>query len=125
MTDRQVSQSGNTEYAQVISSPNDKPERDGRSLVTTNHEVIQQWADKRKGMPATIEGTEHEDHLGVLRFDFQGGDTPDSSRLRQVSWNEWFKTFDERNLNFLYQETKTDGAQSNFFRLENPTRSDA
>jgi hypothetical protein len=26
---------------------------------------------------------------------------------------------------FIYQETKSDGTQSNFFRLENPQREDA
>ena len=73
-------------------------------------------------MPATVAGTEHGDHLGVLRFDFGGDSEP---RLRHVSWEEWFKTFDERGLNFLYQETRSDGRQSNFFRIENPQREDA
>jgi hypothetical protein len=68
-----------------------------------------------------VAGTEHGDHLGVLRFDFGG----DSENLRQVSWDEWFDTFDARKLNFLYQEERKDGSQSNFFRLENPNREDA
>ncbi len=48
-----------------------------------------------------------------------------SERLRQVSWEEWFETFDARRLNFLYQEQRSDGRQSNFFRLESPQREDA
>ncbi len=32
---------------------------------------------------------------------------------------EWFRTFDERRLNFVHQEHKADGSESNFFRLEN------
>jgi len=67
-----------------------------------------------------VEGTEHDDHLGVLRFDFGG----DNDRLRRVSWQEWFRTFDDRRLNFIYQENRSDGAQSNFFRLESPDRED-
>ncbi|WP_188197718.1 Rho termination factor N-terminal domain-containing protein [Nonomuraea sp. SYSU D8015] len=59
-------------YAQEIRSPQDEPERPGRSLVTTSHEVIRQWAEERGATPATVEGTEHDDHLGVLRFDFPG-----------------------------------------------------
>lgn len=125
MADQPVIQSDDTKYARVINSPDDTPDHDGQSLVTTNHEVIKQWAEARNATPATIEGTEHNDHLGVLRFDFPGGDSPDNSKLQGVSWDEWFKTFDDRNLTFLYQETKADGTQSNFFRLENPTRSDA
>jgi hypothetical protein len=109
-------------YSQEITSPDDDAERPGRSLVTTSHEVIRQWAEARDGVPATVEGTEHGDHLGVLRFDF-GGDG--EQRLRHVSWEEWFKTFDERGLNFIYQEERSDGRQSNFFRLENPEREDA
>jgi hypothetical protein len=110
-------------YSQEISSTDDEPERPGRSLVTTDHDVIRQWAEERDAVPATIEGTEHDDHLGVLRFDFPGGDSSD--RLREVSWDEWFATFDERRLNFIYQEERSDGRQSNFFRLENPEREDA
>jgi hypothetical protein len=75
-------------------------------------------AERRDAVPATVEGTEHGDHLGVLRFDFGG----DSERLQQVSWQEWFETFDARRLNFLYQEERKDGRQSNFFRFESPDR---
>jgi len=108
-------------YAQEIASPQDDPERAGRSLATTSHEVIRQWAEARGAVPATVTGTEHDDGLGVLRFDFGG----DSERLRHVDWAQWFETFDARRLNFLYQEERTDGRQSNFFRLESPDREDA
>src|SRR3954468_980120 len=108
-------------YSQEITSLDDDPERAGRSLATTSHEVIRRWAEERNAVPATVEGTEHGDHLGVLRFDFGG----DSDNLRQVSWEEWFGTFDARTLNFLYQEERKDGNQSNFFRLESPDREDA
>jgi hypothetical protein len=113
--------SSSLKYSQEVTSTEDEPEREGRSLATTHHEVIRQWAEERGGVPATVEGTEHGDHLGVLRIDFGGED----SNLRRVSWEEWFKTFDGRRLNFIYQEQRTDGTQSNFFRLENPEREDA
>jgi hypothetical protein len=108
-------------YSQEITSLEDDPERQGRSLATTSHEVIRHWAEERGGVPATVEGTEHGDHLGVLRFDFGG----DNEGLRHVSWDEWFDTFDARKLNFLYQEERKDGNQSTFFRLESPDREDA
>lgn len=108
-------------YSQEITSMDEDPERPGRSLATTSHEVIRRWAEDRDAVPATVEGTEHGDHLGVLRFDFGG----DSDNLRHVSWDEWFDTFDTRKLNFLYQEERKDGNQSNFFRLESPDREDA
>jgi len=108
-------------YSQEVTSPDEDPERAGRSLVTTHHDVIRQWAEDRNGTPATVPGTEHGDHLGVLRLDF--GD--DDDRLRHVSWDEWFATFDDRRLNFIYQEERTDGRTSTFFRLESPDREDA
>lgn len=121
-SERSVTQTEGTKYSQVVDSPEDEPERAGRSLVTTSHEVIRRWAEERGAVPATVPGTRHGDHLGVLRFDFPGYGGGD---LEHVSWEEWFRTFDERNLNFIYQEQTSDGSQSNFFRLENPDREDA
>jgi len=112
--------SDSLKYSQEITSPDEDPERAGRSLATTSHEVIKQWAEARGGRPATVEGTEHGDRLGVLRFDFGG----ENAGLRHVTWDEWFATFDARRLNFIYQEERSDGRQSNFFRLESPDRED-
>lgn len=94
----------------------------GETLTTRDHETIKRWAEERQAQPATVPGTEHNGHLGVLRFDFPGYG---GEGLKKVSWDEWFKTFDERNLEFVYQEQKKDGTQSNFFRLTNPEREDA
>ena len=104
-------------YSQEITSTEDRPERLGRSLVTTDHEVIRRWAQARRAIPSTVAGTHHDGHLGVLRFDFPGysGD-----RLVEVSWAEWFEAFDKRRLNFIYQEQRSGGERSNFFQLENP-----
>ncbi len=110
-------------YAQEITSTGDRPERPGRSLVTRDHDVIRRWAEERDATPATIEGTEHEGRPGVLRFDFPGGES--SERLVPIDWDDWFASFDARGLNFIYQEQRSDGRQSNFFQLENPDREDA
>ncbi|WP_455768982.1 hypothetical protein [Micromonospora chersina] len=109
--------------SQQITSLDDRPERPGRSLVTTNHEVIQRWARARNAKPATIAGTERGDRPGVLTFNIPG--YRESSRIREVSWDDWFRTFDSRGLNLIYQEQMRDGRQSNFFRTENPNREDA
>jgi hypothetical protein len=108
--------------SQQIMSLDDRPERPGRSLVTTNHEVIQRWARARNAKPATIAGTERGDRPGVLTFNIPG--YRESSRIREVSWDDWFRTFDLRGLNLIYQEQMRDGRQSNFFRTENPNRED-
>ncbi|GAB3232310.1 hypothetical protein GCM10027447_28010 [Glycomyces halotolerans] len=109
-------------YAQEITSPDQEPDHDGQTLVTTNHDVIRRWAERREAEPATVPGTEHDGRPGVLRFDFPGYGGED---LRQLDWDSWFQTFDERGLNFIYQERQKDGSQSNFFQLENPDREDA
>lgn len=109
--------------ASWIESPEQHAERAGQTLATRDHDVIRQWADERGAVPATISGTEHDGRPGVLRFDFpnfrQGG------RLRQVDWDEWFETFDQRRLVFLFQEQMKSGRQSNFFRLDSPDREEA
>jgi hypothetical protein len=96
-------------------------DRPGRTLHTRDRTTILRWAEQRDARPATVEGTEHGDRLGVLRLDFPG----DGGRLIEVSWDEWFGTFDERGLEFVYQEQKRDGSPSNFFRLVSPDREDA
>ncbi len=91
------------------------------SDTTTDHDTIRARAEERGGRPATVKGTESGgEDAGVLRIDFQDPD----DRLEEISWDEWFRTFDQRRLNFIYQEHKADGSESNFFRLENPGRED-
>lgn len=88
-------------------------------LATTDHDVIRQWADDRHATPATLEGAEHDGRLDVLRFDFGFGMVEaEEEELREVTWDEWFRTFDEQGLSFVYHETRPDGSRSNFFRLE-------
>ena len=93
----------------------------GQTLITREHQVIKQWAEMRDARPATVPGTEHDGRAGVLRFDFN----EQNDSLEEINWEDWFKTFDERELNFIYQEHLSDGTTSNFFRLENPHREDA
>lgn len=39
---------------------------------------------------------------------------------QEIDWDAWFEPFDERERVFLYQERKSDGDKSNFFRLDDP-----
>lgn len=106
-------------YVVASKTGEDKP---GATHLTRNHDLIRRWAEERGGVPATVPGTEHDGHLGVLRFDFPGFG---GRELQHVSWEEWFRAFDVRDLVFVYQETKTDGTQSNFFRFDSPHREEA
>ncbi|RBQ21141.1 hypothetical protein DP939_07295 [Spongiactinospora rosea] len=100
-----------------IRSTEEHENHPGETLVTTDHDVIGNWARERGAEPATVPGTEHDGRPGVLRLDFPGYG---GQRLKHLDWDEWFRTFDERGLRFIYQEHLKDGKPSNFFRLENP-----
>lgn len=108
-----------TQRAKWIRSPDEHEDRAGQSLATRAHAVIKHWAEARHASPATVAGTEHGERPGVLRFDFPdyGGQS-----LQEIDWEDWFASFDERELVFIFQEHKADGSQSNFFQLDNPER---
>lgn len=85
----------------------------GESLVTTDHDTIRKWAEKRGGHPATIAGTERSgEDAGILRIDFP--DYGDGDRLEQIEWDDFFAKFDESELAFVYQEKTSDGDLSRF-----------
>jgi len=86
----------------------------GESKRTTNHETIKKWAEKREGKPAVVEKTESKDGSGLLRINFPGYA---EENLKDISWEQFFKTFDENNLDFLYQEKTQDGKISRFSKF--------
>ena len=85
------------------------------SKTTTNHDDIREWAEARGGKPATVKRTESNGEAGVLRIDFPG--YSGSNSLEEISWEEFFKKFDEKQLAFLYQDETSSGEQSRFFKL--------
>lgn len=108
-----------TQRARWIHSPDEHEDHPGQSLATQSHEVIMHWAGERGAKPATIPGTEHGGRPGVLRFNFPGYG---GKAIKEISWEEWFKPFDQRQLVFVFQEHMKDGTQSNFFQLDSPER---
>ncbi len=87
----------------------------GESKATTNHDEIRRWVEARGGMPATVKRTERDGEAGVLRIDFPG--YGDSSALEHLSWDEFFRKFDEKDLAMLYQDTTADGKESRFVKF--------
>ena len=49
---------------------------------------------------------------GILRVEFRHGD-----KLEDIDWDEFFQTFDDRKLAFLYQDKTSDGKESRFFKF--------
>jgi hypothetical protein len=83
---------------------------------TTDHDEIRRWVEEHDGKPARVRGTEDDGGgTGVLRIDFPGGTGED--QLEHIDWDEWFETFDDSDVEFLYQEQKASGEDSTFFKL--------
>jgi len=90
-------------------------ETKSKTRTTIDHDEIRRWVEQHGGKPAVVKGTNGGDDLGVLRIDFPGG--ADEDQLEHVSWDAWFRKFDEENLAFVYQEQKASGEDSTFFKL--------
>ena len=70
--------------------------------ATVDHDTIRQWVEGHGGCPAHVKGTGGKRDPGILRVDFTGFSGQDS--LEKISWDEFFESFDENELAFLYQE---------------------
>jgi hypothetical protein len=80
---------------------------------TTDHEEIRQWVEERNGKPASVAGTSKRDEdVGLVGIDFTE-DGEDES-LEEISWDEFFEKFEQKQLAFLYQEQKANGEPSTF-----------
>lgn len=86
---------------------------------TTDHEEIQRWIEEHGGRPAIIEST-WDGESAILEVDF--GESEET--LMQVSWEEFFRIFDESGLVFLYQEEAGEEGESRFFKLASPEDGD-
>lgn len=86
----------------------------GDTKATRNHDVIRGWADARGGKPATVRDT-GDGQAGILRIDFPGYTGEDT--LEEISWDDFFEKFDEKELVFLYQDETEGGETSRFFKF--------
>ena len=85
------------------------------SRVLTDHEEIRRWAEERNATPARVKGTGGDCDVGIIRLDFPGYSGEDT--LEEISWDEWFRKFDESNLALLVQDRTARGQKSNFNKL--------
>jgi hypothetical protein len=85
--------------------------------TTTDHQFIRRWVEARGGQPARVKGTAVEGSSGVLLIDYPG--YSGTHALETISWDEFFKGFEDNELAFRYQvETKSDD-ESRFSKLIN------
>ena len=60
-------------------------------------------------------GTGGRGDTGMIRLDFPGYSGEGS--LQEISWDDWFEKFDERNLALIVQDKTGRGQKSNFNKL--------
>ena len=86
-----------------------------KATATTDHDEIRQWAEERGARPTCVRGTGGKGDTGMIRLDFPGYSGADS--LEEISWDDWFRSFDENGLALLHQETTAGGEKSNFNKI--------
>jgi ferritin-like metal-binding protein YciE len=85
------------------------------SRVLTDREEIRQWAEERGAHPSCVRGTGDKGDIGIIRLDFPGFSGED--KLEEISWDEFFEKFEERELALLVQDQTAAGETSNFNKL--------
>ncbi len=78
-----------------------------KSEKTTDHNAIKSWVEEHDGVPMKVKGTEKGDSA-LLRIGFPDNKNSDSENLEEISWEEFFKVFDENKLALLYQPEDND-----------------
>lgn len=72
--------------------------------TTGNHDEIRKWVEKRGGHPAVVAATENSGggDGGLLRIDYDEPGGNDDDLLHRITWDEFFRIFDENDISFVY-----------------------
>src|SRR5262249_22796669 len=88
----------------------------GTSVCTTDRDTIRRWVERRRGRPAAIRARSREDYEAAPpRIDFP--EYRSTGVVRRISWDEFFRKFEEKRLAFVYREETSNGEMSRFFRF--------
>jgi hypothetical protein len=83
--------------------------------ITKDHKLIKEWVVARGGVPGRVTGEfSVTDEEGVLDIKFP---EKTEKNVIPITWDEFFKKFEQSNLAFLFEEDHGDGLRSNFFKL--------
>ncbi|HYD68425.1 hypothetical protein [Azospirillum sp.] len=78
--------------------------------ATTNHDEIRHWAEAHGGRPAVVRSTHGEggkgrkSGVGLIRLMFPKAKNSEHDNLEEISWDEFFKQFEQSKLALLYEE---------------------
>ena len=87
----------------------------GSTKQTTNRGVIRKWVEERGGRPVVLRTRSRGEYDAApprINFPEYHG-----SGFQTISWDQFFRKFDERQLVFVYQETMETGEMSRFFKF--------
>jgi hypothetical protein len=85
--------------------------------LTTDHDQIRKWAESRGGKPAAVKATHRGKDAGIIRLIFPDAPNSDDESLEEISWDEFFRKFDEAGLALLYRDKMSGGERSLFNKL--------
>jgi hypothetical protein len=72
--------------------------------VTTDHEEIRRWAESHGGRPAAVKRTHGDRSVGIIRLMFPNQPHSEHGELEEISWDEFFRQFEEAKLALLHDE---------------------
>jgi hypothetical protein len=72
--------------------------------TTTDHAKIRKWAEAKGGKPAAVDRTHKGGDVGIVRIMFPDSPQSEHQSLVEISWDEFFREFEERKLALLYED---------------------
>jgi hypothetical protein len=82
-----------------------------------DHDEIRRWVGERGAHPARVRNTGNGEDMGIIRLEFPGYSGEET--LEEISWDNWFRKFDENGLALIVQQRTASGRRSNFNKLVN------
>ena len=89
-----------------------------KSEQITDHNKIQSWVEEHDGVPMKVKDTQR-DNSALLRIGFPNNKLSESDNLEEISWDEFFKIFDENKLALLYQPEDDDSLFTKLVNRDN------
>ncbi len=74
------------------------------SETTTDHAKIRKWVEAKGGKPAAVGSTHKSGDVGIIRIMFPNNPQSEHEALTEISWDEFFKEFEKRQLALVYEE---------------------
>ncbi len=83
---------------------NDRGEDHEMAETTVDHEEIRKWAERRGGRPAAVKSSHKGGDVGIVRIMFPDSPQSEHDSLVEISWEEFFRQFEESELALLYEK---------------------